>query len=143
MRLHPSTTPTTLGVATSPARPRAAAAAVAAAALMTFTPPALAADPPSLEAAAATFAKSCAGCHAGGGNVLAPGATLFPDALARGGVDTQESLYRVIYSGRGRMPGYGAGCEPKGACTFGPRLSDGEIEGLAAYVLQRAADGWK
>lgn len=118
-------------------------ASVAAAALVSFTLPALAADPPPPSTSATIFTKSCAGCHAGGGNVVVPGATLFPDALARGGVDTQESLFALIYAGRNRMPGYGAKCEPRGACTFGPRLTDAEVEGLAAYVLQRAGEGWK
>jgi hypothetical protein len=31
----------------------------------------------------------------------------------------------------------------KGACTFGPRLSDDDVRALSQYVLDRAADGWK
>lgn len=31
----------------------------------------------------------------------------------------------------------------QGACTFGPRLSDGEVQELTDYVLERAAAGWK
>lgn len=31
----------------------------------------------------------------------------------------------------------------QGKCTFGPRLSDGEIMRLSAYVLDQAAKGWK
>ena len=125
-------------------RVRTTVATVATAALVWLAPPALAADPPPPASTPATiFTKSCAGCHAGGGNVVAPGATLFPDALTRGGVDTQEGLYELIYSGRNRMPGYGEKCEPRGACTFGARLTDAEVEGLTAYVLQRAGEGWK
>ena len=75
--------------------------------------------------------------------MLAPGATLFPAALARAGLDSKEALYDIIYSGKGRMPGYGAGCAPAGACTFGARLADADVEALAAYVLQRAGEGWK
>lgn len=41
------------------------------------------------------------------------------------------------------MPGYGEKCEPRGACTFAARLTDGEVDALAAYVLARAGEGWK
>jgi cytochrome c6 len=75
--------------------------------------------------------------------VLAPGATLFPDALARAGLDTREALYDIIYNGKGRMPGYGQKCAPAGACTFAARLGDDDVDALAAYVLQRAGEGWK
>lgn len=41
------------------------------------------------------------------------------------------------------MPGYGDGCAPKGACTFGKRLTDDEIHDLSEYVLARARSSWK
>ncbi|KAG2494468.1 hypothetical protein HYH03_007520 [Edaphochlamys debaryana] len=88
-----------------------------------------------------TFTMKCAGCHMGGGNVQAAGATLFPEDLARNGVDSPEALFKIIYSGKGRMPGFGTECAPRGACTFGPRLSDEEITDLVAFVQQRAAEG--
>ena len=31
----------------------------------------------------------------------------------------------------------------QGACTFGPRLSDAEVQELTDFVLERAAAGWK
>jgi hypothetical protein len=31
---------------------------------------------------------------------------------------------------------------PQGACTFGPRLADGEVQALADYVLKQAEAGW-
>ena len=40
------------------------------------------------------------------------------------------------------MPGYGEGCAPRGQCTFGARLSDADVDKLAAYVLEQAAAGW-
>ncbi|GLI67392.1 hypothetical protein VaNZ11_011576 [Volvox africanus] len=89
------------------------------------------------------FNNKCAGCHMNGGNVLAVGATLFPEDLRRNGVDSSEALYKIIYGGKGKMPGFGKDCAPKGACTFGPRLSDDEVAGLAALVQERAATGWK
>lgn len=51
-------------------------------------------------------------------------------------------MYERIYSGEGSMPGFGVNCAPKLQCTFGPRLSDEEIRGLAVYVLDRAAANW-
>jgi cytochrome c6 len=53
-----------------------------------------------------------------------------------------ESLYNLIYGGKGRMPGFGVDCAPRGQCTFGARLSDEEVADMAAYVLERAAAGW-
>ncbi|GFH22284.1 cytochrome c domain-containing protein, partial [Haematococcus lacustris] len=53
------------------------------------------------------------GCHAGGGNVLAAGASLFPDDLKRNGYTDAQSLYTLIYKGKGKMPGYGKECAPK------------------------------
>ena len=40
------------------------------------------------------------------------------------------------------MPGFGAGCAPRGQCTFGPRLADDDIAALAAFVAAQAAAGW-
>ncbi|GFR52489.1 hypothetical protein Agub_g15059 [Astrephomene gubernaculifera] len=136
------------------------------------TPMVSAAEAPEL------FLGKCAGCHMNGGNVLAVGATLFPEApqvrvttrttqiplacwlllglacpglgrfvlpadLRKNGLDSSEALYRIIYSGKGKMPGFGKECAPRGACTFGPRLSDGEVEELVSFVQQRAAEGWR
>jgi cytochrome c6 len=49
----------------------------------------------------------------------------------------------LIERGKGKMPGYGESCAPKGACTFGARLDADEIDALATYVLDRAAVDWK
>jgi cytochrome c6 len=94
------------------------------------------------EAAAQRFATTCAGCHAGGGNIVKRDATLALDDLRKYGLDSPDALYQLIYSGKGSMPGYGAGCAPKGACTFGPRLADGDVTELAEYVLAQADKGW-
>eukprot|EP00245_Coleochaete_scutata_P006366 TRINITY_DN20793_c0_g1_i1.p1 TRINITY_DN20793_c0_g1~~TRINITY_DN20793_c0_g1_i1.p1 ORF type:complete len:214 (+),score=27.33 TRINITY_DN20793_c0_g1_i1:369-1010(+) len=89
-----------------------------------------------------TFQNTCAACHAGGGNVLG-GPTLSLEDLQRNGVFESEPLYDIIYGGKRRMPGYGVGCQPKGQCTFGPRLSDEEIQDLASYIREQAELGWK
>lgn len=72
-----------------------------------------------------------------------PSATLFANDLTRNGLTTLDDVRRVIELGRGKMPGYGEACAPKGACTFGARLDAGEIDALASFVLERAANDWK
>jgi len=90
----------------------------------------------------AIFQKACIGCHYEGGNVLQPGATLTARDLERNGVATEENIFKITYYGKGRMPGFGENCTPKGQCTFGPRLSDEDIHLLAEYVKLQADQGW-
>ncbi|EER99563.1 hypothetical protein BDA96_02G359100 [Sorghum bicolor] len=91
---------------------------------------------------AALFRKACIGCHDMGGNILQPGATLFLKDLERNGVATEEELYNITYYGKGRMPGFGEKCTPRGQCTFGPRLSEDDIKLLASFVKSQAENGW-
>ena len=93
-------------------------------------------------AAAATFENTCAGCHAGGGNIVKRDATLSLSDLQKYGLDGPDALYSIIYNGNGSMPGYGTDCAPKGKCTFGKRLSDSEISDVATYILNKAKSGW-
>ncbi|CAL5224974.1 g7748 [Coccomyxa viridis] len=90
-----------------------------------------------------SFNKNCIGCHVGGGNVVQAGATLKEADLQKNGAASVEAIYDLVYNGKGKMPGYGAGCTPKGKCTFGPRLSDDEIQRLSHYVLQQAGSDWR
>lgn len=75
--------------------------------------------------------------------MLQPGATLFTEDLQRNGRAMPEALYEIIYSGKGKMPGFGQDCAPRGACTFGARFTDAEVQEQVDYVLARAAAGWK
>ncbi|XP_027088150.1 cytochrome c6, chloroplastic-like [Coffea arabica] len=88
------------------------------------------------------FRQACIGCHDAGGNIIQPGETLFLKDLQRNGIDTEEEIYRVTYSGKGRMPGFGQNCTPRGQCTFGPRLQEEDIKLLAAFVKLQADQGW-
>jgi len=97
----------------------------------------------SSDKAASLFENTCAGCHAGGGNVVRRDATLAYDDLQKFNVTSPEQLFELIYNGRGSMPGYGEKCSPKLACTFAKRLSDDEINELSLFVLDRAKNGWK
>ncbi|MCO5574588.1 hypothetical protein L7F22_028376 [Adiantum nelumboides] len=89
------------------------------------------------------FQRACVGCHVGGGNIIQPGATLTSSDLQRNGLSSTDDIYKIIYSGKGRMPGFGELCAPRGQCTFGPRLSDKEIRSLADFVRLQADQGWK
>ncbi|KAJ7949686.1 Cytochrome c6, chloroplastic [Quillaja saponaria] len=88
------------------------------------------------------FGQACIGCHVGGGNITQPGATLYEKDLQRNGVDTEEEIYRVTYYGKGRMPGFGKECMPRGQCTFGARLEAEDIKLLASFVKLQAEQGW-
>ncbi|KAJ0041369.1 hypothetical protein Pint_26530 [Pistacia integerrima] len=95
-----------------------------------------------IQRGARLFSQACIGCHDAGGNVIQPGATLFIKDLQRNGVDTEEEIYRVTYFGKGRMPGFGENCTPRGQCTFGARFQDEEIKLLAEFVKSQADQGW-
>ncbi|XP_030548848.2 cytochrome c6, chloroplastic [Rhodamnia argentea] len=95
-----------------------------------------------IQRGAVLFRRACIGCHDSGGNIIQPGATLFMKDLQRNGVDTEEEIYRVTYFGKGRMPGFGENCTPRGQCTFGPRLQEEEIKELAKFVKLQADQGW-
>ncbi|XP_041023401.1 cytochrome c6, chloroplastic [Juglans microcarpa x Juglans regia] len=91
---------------------------------------------------ASLFRQACIGCHVGGGNIIQPGATLFTKDLQRNGVVAEEEIYNVTYYGKGRMPGFGENCTPRGQCTFGARLQEEEIKLLAKFVKLQADQGW-
>ncbi|KAJ1397140.1 Cytochrome c-like domain [Sesbania bispinosa] len=95
-----------------------------------------------IQRGATLFRQTCIGCHDAGGNIIQPGSTLYTKDLQRNGVDTEEAIYRVTYYGKGRMPGFGKECMPRGQCTFGARLEDEEIKILAEFVKLQADKGW-
>lgn len=57
------------------------------------------------------------GCHVGGGNIIQAGATLFQADLVKNNAADSDALYKLIYSGKGRMPGFGQECAPKVGCA--------------------------
>ncbi|CAL9200359.1 unnamed protein product [Musa hybrid cultivar] len=120
---------------------RLATPLVAATAILALSAPPVAYGQ-SISNGAALFQKACIGCHDMGGNLLQPGATLFKKDLQRNGVATEEGIYDITYYGKGRMPGFGERCTPRGQCTFGPRLQEDEIKLLAEFVKAQADRGW-
>jgi len=98
---------------------------------------------PAAQATQPLFEANCAACHAGGGNIVARDKTLSKQSLAAHGYASVEAMAPLLARGKGAMPGYGVDCEPKFACTFGPRLSDDDIREVARFVLDQADKGWK
>ena len=62
--------------------------------------------------------------------------------MERNGYLDVDAIYNIVYSGKGKMYGFGEQCAPKGKCTFGARLSDNQIRELAEYTKQKAETGW-
>ena len=82
-------------------------------------------------AIASLFTKHCAGCHAGGGNVVRRSKTLRQKALERYGYDNVTKIAQIITNGKGVMSSYR------------DRLSAEEIEAIAQYVLSQAETDWQ
>jgi cytochrome c6 len=82
------------------------AAALALSLSLALAPVALAADAPAAPAAVLNtpdlFARTCGGCHTGGGNVVELGSTLRSDDLARNGYTDAASVAKVIAGGKGK-----------------------------------------
>jgi cytochrome c6 len=91
-----------------------------------FVPAAQAAD---AAAGAKIFTANCTACHMNGGNLVMAPKTLKKDALETYGMYSKEAIITQVTKGKGAMP------------AFGGRLSDADIENVAAYVLEQA-DKW-
>jgi cytochrome c6 len=76
------------------------------------------------------FEIQCAGCHAGGGNIVRRGKTLKLKALQKNQMDNLEAVQTIVTQGKGNMSAYG------------DRLSPAEINAVAAYVLAQAEQNW-
>jgi cytochrome c6 len=73
---------------------------------------------------------------------MQPGAALTKADMLRNSALEVQVVYSIIYSGKGKMYGFGENCTPKGQCTFGPKLTDAQVQGLAEYVIEKAEKGW-
>ncbi len=90
-----------------------------------------AAELPPSPNAATLFEMHCAGCHPGGNNIIRRGKTLKQRALQRHGYTSQSAIAQLITEGKSLMSGYAE------------RLSTEDIDSLAQYVLDQAAQGWR
>lgn len=80
---------------------------------------------------AAVFEVHCVGCHVNGGNIIRRGKNLKQPALEKNGYATVEAIAQIVANGKANMSAYR------------DKLTPEEIESVAAYVLDRAAAGWK
>lgn len=77
------------------------------------------------------FNVHCAGCHINGGNIVRRGKNLKKNALKKYGMDSLEAITAIVTNGKSNMSAYK------------DRLTEEEIQNLAAYVLEQAEKGWK
>lgn len=94
---------------------------------ISLSPPALAADTIN---GSQVFSVHCAACHSNGGNIVRRGKNLKQKALKRYGLDSLDAISYLVANGKNNMP------------AFNNRLSDQQIEDVAAYVLEQAEKGW-
>lgn len=96
-------------------------------AALSWVTPAMAAD---AAAGAAVFANNCAACHIGGGNVVNAAKTLKQSDLEKYEMNSADAIIYQVTNGKMAMP------------AFKGRLSQDQIESVAAYVLSQAEKGW-
>jgi len=79
------------------------------------------------------FNANCAACHAGGQNVIMPDKTLEKAALEQylAGGRSAGSVITQVTNGKNAMP------------AFGGRLSEEDIQNVAAYVIASSDAGWE
>jgi cytochrome c6 len=93
-----------------------------------FGRPAMAAD---ISSGAKVFSGNCAACHAGGNNVVMANKTLKKEALEQFGMNSADAIVYQVQHGKNAMP------------AFAGRLSDEQIQDVAAYVLDQSSKDWK
>jgi cytochrome c6 len=76
------------------------------------------------------FTGNCAQCHMRGLNVVVRDKTLQKEALEKYGMYSQEAIVSQAMKGKNAMP------------AFGRRLSQEQLENVAAYILDQAESGW-
>lgn len=77
------------------------------------------------------FETHCAGCHLHGGNIVRRGKTLKLKALQKNNMASIPAIAEIVTNGKANMSAYR------------DRLTDLEIQTVAAYVLEQAEQGWK
>ncbi|RUT08994.1 cytochrome c6 [Dulcicalothrix desertica PCC 7102] len=80
------------------------------------------------------FTNNCSSCHLGGGNILIANKTLHKEALSQYldnyNTESIQAIIHQIKNGKGAMP------------AFKNKLNEEEILEVAAYVFQKAEQGW-
>ncbi|NJK49920.1 c-type cytochrome [Candidatus Gracilibacteria bacterium] len=96
--------------------------------VVNFSLPALAADTIN---GAKLFEVNCAGCHINGGNIIRRGKNLKKKALKNNKMDSLDAIANIVTNGKNNMSAYQ------------DRLSQQEIQDVAAYVLEQAENNWR
>ncbi len=94
----------------------------------TLIPTALAAD---ITNGAKIFNANCAGCHLNGSNIIRRGKNLKMRALKKYHMDSVDAITSIVTNGKNNMSAYKE------------RLTEQEIQDVAAYVLQQAQQNWR
>lgn len=107
------------------------AAAAAIVLLLGFQVPAWAdASTETIAQGAKVFSANCAACHLKGGNVILANKNLKQEALKQYGMDSADAIIQQVTNGKNAMP------------AFKGRLTEEQIQAVAAYVLEQSAKGW-
>ncbi|MBW4509048.1 MAG: c-type cytochrome [Scytonematopsis contorta HA4267-MV1] len=77
------------------------------------------------------FESNCAGCHINGSNIIRRGKNLKIKALKKYGYDSTEAIAEIVTNGKNNMSAYK------------DRLSEEQIQEVAAYVLEQANNNWR
>ncbi|MBE9226780.1 c-type cytochrome [Phormidium sp. LEGE 05292] len=77
------------------------------------------------------FQANCVGCHVNGGNIIRRGKNLKLKALQKNGYGDVGAIASIVTNGKANMSAYK------------DRLTQQEIENVAAYVLEQAQKGWQ
>ena len=77
------------------------------------------------------FNANCAGCHINGSNIIRRGKNLKMRALKRYHMDSLDAIASIVTNGKNNMSAYKE------------RLTEPEIQDVAAYVLQQAQQNWR
>ncbi|BAZ47971.1 c-type cytochrome [Nostoc ellipsosporum NOK] len=80
---------------------------------------------------AEVFSVHCAGCHINGGNIVRRGKNLKKKALKKYGMDSIEAITSIVSNGKNNMSAYK------------DRLTEQQIQDVAAYVLEQADKDWR
>lgn len=88
------------------------------------------AEAANLSNGAKIFNANCSACHVGGNNVIITSKTLKQEALQKYGMDSLAAIKTQVLKGKNAMP------------AFRSRLSEMQIEDVAAFVLHQSQQGW-
>lgn len=85
----------------------------------------------AIETGKILFKNNCSVCHLRGNNIIIPEKNLKHSTLEANGMNSKDAISYQIINGKNGMP------------AFGGRLKESEIEKIASYVLEQAANNFE